>query len=57
MMQSGDIVTLGAGQYRLREQLAGSSYGLVWRAEREGFQVSERAILILEYFELVWPAG
>ena len=36
-MQSGDIVTLGAGQYRLREQLAGSSYGLVWRAEREGF--------------------
>ena len=25
------------------------------RAEREGFQVGERAVLILEYFELVWP--
>jgi serine/threonine-protein kinase len=36
MMGSGDIVTLGAGHYRLREQLAGSSYGVVWRAERDG---------------------
>ena len=36
MVQSGDIVTLGAGHYRLREQLAGSSYGVVWRAERDG---------------------
>jgi serine/threonine protein kinase len=35
-MHSGDIVTLGRGHYRLREQLAGSSYGLVWRAERDG---------------------
>jgi uncharacterized protein YhfF len=25
------------------------------RAEREGFQVGERAVLILEYFDLVWP--
>ena len=33
MAHSGDIVTLGGGQYRLREQLAGSSYGVVWRAE------------------------
>jgi serine/threonine-protein kinase len=37
MVQSGDIVTLKAGHYRLREQLAGSSYGTVWRAERDGF--------------------
>ncbi|MBD8532356.1 MULTISPECIES: protein kinase [unclassified Massilia] len=37
MLHSGDIVTLGRGHYRLREQLAGSSYGLVWRAERDGF--------------------
>jgi uncharacterized protein YhfF len=25
------------------------------RAEREGFQVGERAVLILEFFDLVWP--
>lgn len=25
------------------------------RAEHQGFQVGERAVLILEYFELVWP--
>jgi serine/threonine protein kinase len=37
MVQSGDIVTLRSGHYRLREQLAGSSYGTVWRAERDGF--------------------
>jgi serine/threonine protein kinase len=37
MVQSSDIVTLRAGHYRLREQLAGSSYGTVWRAERDGF--------------------
>ncbi|QOL49153.1 protein kinase domain-containing protein [Massilia litorea] len=36
MVQSGDIVTLKAGHYRLRAQLAGSSYGTVWRAERDG---------------------
>ena len=36
MVQSGDIVILKAGHYRLREQLAGSSYGSVWRAERDG---------------------
>ncbi len=36
MVQSGDIVTLGAGHYRLQGQLAESSYGVVWRAERAG---------------------
>jgi uncharacterized protein YhfF len=25
------------------------------RAEAEGFQVGDRAVLILEYFDLVWP--
>ena len=35
-MQSGDVVTLGAGHYRLQAQLAASSYGVVWRAERDG---------------------
>lgn len=38
MVQSGDIVTLKAGHYRLRAQLAGSSYGTVWRAERDGLE-------------------
>jgi len=33
MYASGDIVTLASGHYRLREQLAGSAYGVVWRAE------------------------
>ena len=33
MVQSGDIVTLAAGHYRLRAQLAASAYGVVWRAE------------------------
>jgi len=36
MVQSGDIVTLGAGHYRVQAQLAASSYGVVWRAERDG---------------------
>lgn len=33
----GDIVTLKAGHYRLRAQLAQSNYGTIWRAERDGF--------------------
>jgi serine/threonine protein kinase len=32
MLQAGAIITLEAGQYRLREPLAGSAYGVVWRA-------------------------
>lgn len=36
MEHSGDIVTLAGGHYRLREQLAASAYGVVWRAERDG---------------------
>ncbi|THC42446.1 protein kinase [Massilia sp. Mn16-1_5] len=37
MEQAGDIVTLKAGHYRLRAQLAQSNYGTIWRAERDGF--------------------
>ena len=33
MYQAGTIVTLFNGQYRLREALAGSAYGVVWRAD------------------------
>ena len=36
MPERGDIITLENGHYRLCEQLALSSYGLVWRAERDG---------------------
>jgi serine/threonine-protein kinase len=32
MLTAGAIVTLGLGHYRLREQIAGSAYGVVWRA-------------------------
>lgn len=35
MVHSGDIVTLAGGQYRLSEQLAGSAYGVVWRARSD----------------------
>ncbi len=32
MLEAGQVVALGAGAYRLRKQLAGSSYGVVWQA-------------------------
>ncbi len=32
MLQADDIITLARGAYRLRDQLAGSAYGVVWRA-------------------------
>jgi serine/threonine-protein kinase len=36
MLEAGDIITLTAGAWRLREALASSSYGLLWRAEASG---------------------
>jgi serine/threonine-protein kinase len=36
MLEAGDIITLTAGAWRLREPLAGSSYGVLWRAEPAG---------------------
>jgi serine/threonine protein kinase len=32
MLAAGAIITLERGHYRLREQIAGSAYGVVWRA-------------------------
>ncbi|MDC8759930.1 protein kinase domain-containing protein [Janthinobacterium fluminis] len=32
MLTAGAIITLERGHYRLREQIAGSAYGLLWRA-------------------------
>jgi eukaryotic-like serine/threonine-protein kinase len=36
MVEQGTIVSLARGQYRLRERLGGSAYGLVWRADAPG---------------------
>jgi serine/threonine-protein kinase len=33
MYKEGDVISLAGGQYRLREALAGSAYGVVWRAD------------------------
>ncbi len=33
MLEAGAVVTLEQGSYRLREALAGSAYGVVWRAD------------------------
>jgi serine/threonine protein kinase len=32
MLEAGQLIPLAAGAYRLRKQLAGSSYGVVWQA-------------------------
>jgi serine/threonine-protein kinase len=36
MLEAGDIITLTAGAWRLREPLASSSYGLLWTATPAG---------------------
>jgi serine/threonine-protein kinase len=56
MVQSGDIVTLKAGHYRLRAQLAGSSYGTVWRAERDGFTPVAIKLVNRDQMERAEPA-
>ncbi|MET3135021.1 serine/threonine protein kinase [Oxalobacteraceae bacterium GrIS 1.11] len=33
MLTAGDSITLERGQYRLREQIGGSAYGVIWRAD------------------------
>lgn len=45
MLQADTIITLAGGPYRLREQLAGSAYGVVWRAaEPAGADVALKLI-------------
>jgi serine/threonine protein kinase len=46
MLEAGTVVTLEAGSYRLREALAGSAYGVVWRADTlpAGRQVAVKLI-------------
>ena len=33
MYEAGTVISLAGGQYRLREPLAGTAYGVVWRAD------------------------
>jgi uncharacterized protein YhfF len=47
----------GEGDLTLRWWLTAHRQDFAERAEREGFQIGERAVLILEYFERVWPAA
>ncbi|SHG98800.1 protein kinase [Massilia sp. CF038] len=45
MLGDGDIITLGAGNYRLGTRLAASSYGVVWQAR--GPQGAEVALKLI----------
>jgi uncharacterized protein YhfF len=45
----------GEGDRTLGWWLTAYRQELAERAEAQGFQVGERAVLILEYFERVWP--
>ena len=45
----------GEGDLSLRWWLTAHRQDFSERAEREGFEMDERAVLVLEYFERVWP--
>ena len=45
----------GEGDLSLRWWLTAHRQEFGERAEREGFEMDERAVLVLEYFERVWP--
>ncbi len=47
----------GEGDLTLRWWLTAHRQDFAERAEREGFEVDERIELVLEHFEVVWPAG
>ncbi len=47
----------GEGDLSLRWWLTAHRQDFAERAEAGGFEVSERTELVLEYFELVWPAA
>ena len=48
-------IECGEGDRTLAWWLVAYRQEFAERAETQGFQVGERAVLILEYFELVWP--
>jgi uncharacterized protein YhfF len=45
----------GEGDMTLSWWLTAHRQELAERAEAEGFEIDERAVLLLEYFETVWP--
>ena len=47
----------GEGDLTLRWWLTAHRQDFAERSEQEGFQVGERLVLVLEYFERVWPAA
>jgi uncharacterized protein YhfF len=47
----------GEGDLTLRWWLTAHRQDFAERGEAEGFEVSERVELVLEYFELVWPVA
>ena len=47
----------GEGDLTLRWWLTAHRQDYAERADAEGFEVSERTELVLEYFELVWPVA
>ena len=44
MLEAGQVVPLCAGAYRLRKQLAGSSYGVVWHAAGPSHDVALKLV-------------
>jgi serine/threonine protein kinase len=46
MLEAHDLITLDTGHYRLREPLAGSAYGVVWRAQAPAGQADVALKLI-----------
>lgn len=44
MLEAGQVVPLRDGAYRLRKQLAGSSYGVVWQAAGPGADVALKLV-------------
>jgi len=44
MVEQGTIVSMAYGQYRLREVVGGSAYGVVWRAEAPGGSVAVKLV-------------
>jgi serine/threonine protein kinase len=56
MAEAGDIITLDGGAWRLCAPLAGSSYGLVWRAEAlAGGTAAALKLVNLEQMALALP--
>ena len=56
-IDDGFAFEAGEGDLTLRWWLTAHRQDFAERGEVEGFEVSERTELVLEYFELVWPVA